>query len=226
MTHSSKNLIVLSFFLGTFVWAQTPAPQQPEDPNAAYRTGEGRERIAASLDSPSRAESMRFRDLVALLKLKPGDSVADIGTGTGLLVPLLSQAVGAAGRVYAEDIFADFLEKVREKVSKEHLVNVTPVLGTETNPLLPRQLAAAVIVDAYHHFEHPREMLAAIGDALGPAGRLVIVDFFKSTGPSPGHIRKDQDEVAREIEQNGFHLESSSKMSPRQYVLEFTKSRK
>lgn len=229
MTTASKNLIVLSLLLGALAWAQTPAPapQRPEDPNAAYRTREGRERIAAGLDNPSRAETMRFGDLVALLKLKPGDSVADIGTGTGQLVPLLSQAVGAAGRVYAEDIFPDFLEKVREKVGKEHLANVTPVLGTETNPLLPRnQLAAAVIVDAYHHFEHPREMLAGISDALGPAGRLVIMDFFRSEGPSPGHIRKDQDEVAREIEQNGFHLESISKMSPRQYVLEFTKSRK
>lgn len=208
----------LSFlFLTCLLWAQ--------DPNAGYRTKEGRDRMAETLDSPTRAEGMRLPDVVQMLKLKPGDSVADIGTGTGILVPFLSPAVGAGGRVYAEDIFPDFLDRVRAKVAKEHLTNVTLVLGSESDPWLPHsQLAAAVVVDAYHHFEHAREMLAGIRNALVAGGRLAIVDFLKSASPSPGHIQKDRDEVVREIEQNGFKLESSSKVSERQYALIFRKS--
>lgn len=195
-----------------------------DDPNAGYRTKEGRDRVAATLDNPTRAESMRFRELVTMLKLKPGDHVADIGSGTGALLPFLSQAVGANGRVYAEDIFPDYLDRIRSKVVTEKLGNVTPVLGTETSPLLPRgQLTLAVTVDAYHHFEHRKDMLAGMRESLAPSGRLVIVDFYKSEGPSPGHIRLESDEVIREVEQNGFKLESNTKLSQRQYALVFTR---
>ena len=217
-----KCLLLILFT--AFAVAQQSAPQRPEDPNAEYRTREGRERVAARLDSPDRAESMRARELVAMLKLKPGESVADIGAGTGMMLPFLSQAVGPTGGVYAEDIFPDFLEKVREKITQGRLTNVTPVLGTERNPLLPRgQIAVAVVVDAYHHFEYAQEMLAGIRAALAPSGRLVIMDLFKGEGPSPGHVHKDRDEVIGEVEQNGFKLESSTRLTQRQYVLRFRK---
>ncbi len=196
-----------------------------QDPNANYRTKEGRDRMADTLDSPTRAEGMHLSEVVQMLKVKPGDSVADVGTGTGILVPLLSAAVGAKGRVYAEDIFPDFLDRVRTKVAREHMTNVTIVLGSENDPWLPQsQLAAAAVIDAYHHFEHPKEMLAGIHSALAAGGRLAIVDFLKSASPSPGHIQKDRDEVVREIEQNGFKLEQNTKISERQYALVFRKS--
>lgn len=195
-----------------------------QDPNANYRTKEGRDQVAAGLDSPTRSESMQFRQLPAMLKIKAGEQVADIGAGTGALEPFLSQAVGPNGRVYAEDIFPDFLDRVRGKVVKENLNNVTMVLGTEYSPLLPRGVVNMVVtVDVYHHFDHAKEMLAGIRDALVPGGRLAIVDFFKSASPSPGHIRMESDEVVKEIEQNGFKLESNSKLSERQYALVFTK---
>ncbi len=195
-----------------------------DDPNAGYRTKEGRDRVAATLDNPTRAESMRFRELVTMLKVKAGDHVADIGAGTGALLPFLSQAVGPNGRVYAEDIFPDYLDRIRTKIVKENLGNVTPVLGTETSPLLPRgQLSLAVTVDAYHHFDKAKEMLAGMRESLAPSGRLVIVDFYKNEGPGPGHIRLDTPEVIREVEENGFKLESNTKLSQRQYALVFTR---
>jgi ubiquinone/menaquinone biosynthesis C-methylase UbiE len=195
-----------------------------QDPNANYRTKEGRDQVAAGLDSPTRAESMKFRELPAMLKIKPGDQVADIGAGTGALEPFLSAAVGANGRVYAEDIFPDFLDRVRTKVVKENLNNVTLVLGTEYSPMLPRGVLSMVVtVDVYHHFDHAKEMLAGIREALAPGGRLAIVDFYKSEGPGPGHIRMESDEVTKEIEQNGFKLESNTKLSQRQYALVFTR---
>jgi predicted methyltransferase len=194
-----------------------------QDPNAAYRTKEGRDQIANTLDNPTRAESMRFRELVTMLKLKPGDQVADIGAGTGALLPFLSQAVGENGRVYAQDIFPDYLDRIRSKIVKENLRNVTPVLGTETSPLLPRGLHLAVTVDAYHHFDKAAEMLAGIRESLAPGGRLAIVDFYKAQGPAPGHIRLDTQEVIREVEQHGFKLESNHQLSPRQYAAIFVR---
>ena len=105
--------------------------------NEGYKTHEGRESVAKGLGDPSREDRQRPRDIVDALDLKPGASVADVGTGIGFMLPYLSHAVGDTGHVIGEDIQNDFLDKAKLKVQLSRLSNVQFVLGTDRDPKLP-----------------------------------------------------------------------------------------
>ncbi len=189
--------------------------QVASDANAGYRTHEGRERVGAALGDPARDARQRPKELVAALGIRPGSTVVDLGTGVGYMLPYLSHAVGGRGRVVGEDIAQDFLDDARKRASAAHLENVTFVLGTERDPRLPAGAADLVLVlDAYHHFDYPQEMLARIGEGLRPGGRLAIVEYYKRRGAmGPGdpdrpltHIRLDADGVVKEVEAAGYTL--------------------
>ena len=196
-------------------WAQVA-----DDANKGYKTKEGRDKVAATLDDPHRDGKQKPLELVAAMDIKPGMTVADIGTGTGYMLKFLSDAVGPTGKVFGEDIQTDFLDRARAKT----VPNTELILGTITDPKLPPgSVDRALVLDVYHHFDYPDKMLAAIRSALKPGAHLVIVDFYKSASPSPGHIRLERDDVAAEIERNGFHLLSKRDHLPTQYMLTFEK---
>jgi ubiquinone/menaquinone biosynthesis C-methylase UbiE len=195
--------------------------QVADDANKSYKTREGRDKVAATLDDPHRDGRQKPLELIAAMNVKPGMTVADIGTGTGYMLSFLGRAVGPAGKVFGEDIQADFLERAKAK----NVANAQLILGTTTDPKLPpNSVDIALVLDVYHHFDYPDKMLAAIRSALKPGAHLVIVDYYKSASPTPGHIRLERDEVAAEIERNGFHLLSKREHIPKtQYMLTFEK---
>lgn len=136
------------------------------------------------LERPERRQEERTDLLVPLLKLKPGDTVADIGAGTGYYTRLLAKAVaanspaGSNGLVYAEDIQPEMLDILTNKLAAAGIRNVRPVLGTITDPMLPRgSLDLILMVDVYHEFDHPFEMVDAMCRALKPGGRMVFVEY-------------------------------------------------
>ena len=170
------------------------------------------------------------QESVEAMSLKAGQSVADVGTGVGYMLPYLSHAVGPSGQVTAEDIAPDFLNTARTRAGTENLKNITFVQGTERDPKLPADTFHAVLVlDSYHHFNYPEAMLPAIRDSLLSGGRLYIVDYYRSPVAMPDgrameHVRLDRDDVAKEIESNGFRLLSKGDHVPNsQYMLMFEK---
>jgi ubiquinone/menaquinone biosynthesis C-methylase UbiE len=189
------------------VWAQVAT-----NANEGYKTPEGRASVAKSLSAPDRDEKQKPRELVEAMSLKPGMVVADIGTGTGYMLPYLSHAVGPQGHVLAEDIFPDFLEKAKATASERKLANVEFIKGSETDPSLPENGVDVVLgLDTYHHWNYPEKMLAALHRQLRDGGRLVIVEYYKSPDAMPGgramqHIRLDAPDVIKEIESNQFRL--------------------
>src|SRR5579862_800301 len=105
--------------------------------NQNYRTVEGRENVAKSLTAANRETTQRPKELLAEIGVKPGMTVADIGTGPGYMLPYLSAAVGPQGKVLAEDIFDDFLNKAKANAASAGLKNVQFIKGTERTPSLP-----------------------------------------------------------------------------------------
>lgn len=205
--------------------------QIAQEANRDYETPALRAKIVERLESPARLANLRPAELVARLGIVRGSTVVDLGTGTGNLLEELSLAVGPAGRVVAEDIHGDFLERARDRVETGGLRNVDLVLGSETDPRLPAGAADLVVVlDAYHHFDYPEQMLAAIKRGLRPGGRLAIIEYHKLRGAmetgdpdfAVSHVRAGADQVVREVEAAGYRLLWRRDHAPgRQYIAMF-----
>jgi len=130
------------------------------------------------LERPERKEEERPERVLAELELEPGMVVADVGAGSGYYSSRMAERVGPNGTVYALDIQPEMIDILRLQMSQRRVTNVKPVLCTETDPRLPGgTLDLALMVDVYHEFEYPYEMLAAIVKALKPGGRVVFVEF-------------------------------------------------
>ena len=194
--------------------------------NSGYRTPEGRENVARTLTAHDRDTRQRPLALIERLGIQQGNTVADVGTGAGYMLPHLSQAVGPGGRVIAEDIFPDFLEKARDRVRQSNLNGVEFVLGSDRDAKLPAAAVDLVLVlDAYHHFDYPQQMLSAIASALKQGGRLAIVEYYKNGFRDPKHIRMDEKELIQEVESAGFQLASIEEFNPKsQYLAIFRKT--
>jgi ubiquinone/menaquinone biosynthesis C-methylase UbiE len=192
--------------------------------NDGYKTKEGREKVAKGLADPARDKTQKPDVVAAALGIKPGMVVADIGTGIGYMLPYLSKSVGPGGKVLAEDIETDFLDKAKVKVSDEKLSNVTLVLGSDVDPKLPlNAVDLELILDVYHHFEYPDKMLANLKSSLKANGRLIIVEYYQKE-VAPGHIRLDAAGLINEVEANGFRLsEKNDHITERQFMLTFVK---
>ena len=207
------------------------AAQVAGQANSGYQTEQQRKNVAQGLADPARDEKQKPVDLIRVMGLQPGMTVADVGTGVGYMLPFLSRRVGPEGKVIAEDIFDDFLSAAKQHSEDTKLANVTFIKGTDTDPKLPEGGVDVVLaLDVYHHFDYPDKMLAGIYKALKPDGKLVVVEYYKRPEAMPGgravtHIRLDMPDVIKEIESNRFHLLSEREHIPNsQYVLVLRKN--
>ena len=123
--------MMMRTFLWCFSTAAIAAAQVADYANSGYKTPEGRARVAGTLTAHDREQTQKPRDLVQALGLEKGQAVADIGTGVGYMLPYLHQAVGADGKIFAEDIFPDFLEKAKARAAEQKLTNVSFIHGSE-----------------------------------------------------------------------------------------------
>ncbi len=203
--------------------------QVAEKANERYRTPEGRAGMLNNLGAADRADRLQATRIVQALQIKTGQSVADLGTGGGAMLPLLSQTVGGQGQVYAEDIFDDFLTAAKKKSDTLGLTNVRFVKGTVKSVNLPaKSVDLAVTIDAYHHFDYPGELLASLKTAMKAGGRLAIVDYYRRPGAMSGtnaleHIRIDMPDVIKEVTGFGWKLLEQKEHVPNsQYILIFT----
>ena len=224
----SNTWLSLSLFAASAILL--PA-QVSKDANSGYQTKEQRERVARNLGRPEREKSQKPRELIAAIGVGEGEVIADIGSGVGFMLPYFLEVIGLGGKIYAEDIQQDFLDKVEEKKRKNNWENVVTILGDQKDAKLPAgEMDLAFILDAYHHFSYPVETMRNIRRCLKPDGRLVMIDFYRSREhPTRGrewcekHIRLDRDGFAAEIATAGFKLERHFDHLPHQYVLVFRK---
>lgn len=180
------------------------------------------------LERPEREQEEKPRAVMELLALKPGEVVADIGAGSGYYTRRMAQAVGQTGRVYAVDIQPEMLQILTNKLTAEGITNVVTALGTEQDPRLPAgQIDVALMVDVYHEFSYPYEMVEAICKALKPGGRIVFVEYRGESRwvPIKGHHKMTEAQVRKEMEPHPLKWEQTvSDKLPWQHFVVFRKT--
>jgi ubiquinone/menaquinone biosynthesis C-methylase UbiE len=161
-----------------------------------------------------------------LIRVQKGQSVADLGAGSGYYTRRLAKAVGDTGKVYAVDIQQGMLDLLQTALSKEKITNVVPVLGGIDDPRLPPDaLDMILMVDVYHEFSQPQAMLQRMKTALKPGGRLILLEY-RGEDPDvpirPEH-KMTKAQVKLEVEHEGFKQQRVYDDLPWQHLIIFTK---
>lgn len=180
---------------------------------------------AGWLERPEREQEERTDLLLDALRLRPGDTVADIGAGSGYFTWRMAQKVGPMGVIHAVEIQQVFLDLLMVNMKRRGVdERVKPVLGTIDDPRLPEASCDVILlVDVYHEFDHPFEMARAMARALKPGGRLVLVEY-RGEDPEvpikPLH-KMTEAQVRREFSVHPVRFERNIDVLPRQHILVF-----
>ena len=134
------------------------------------------------MDNPDR--DLKVDEVIARLKLKPGDVVADIGSGSGSFSIPMARALAPNGILYAVDIDRAMLDHVSERAKKEGVTNIRTVLGEYDDPKLPvRDVGVAFFHRVLHMIEHRQAYVNATARYLKPDGRIVVIDKNREDSP-------------------------------------------
>ena len=159
----------------------------------------------AVLEWDGRVASLQVEKVLDTLMLQPGESVADIGAGSGLFTRPLARRVGPEGSVYAVDIDPILLAHVERTADAAGLKNIVPVLAVEDDPMLPAPVDLVLVCNTLHHIEGQESYLATLRTYLRPGGRIVIIDF--RAGESP-HMKQslqfEREELEGWLERTGY----------------------
>jgi len=218
----------------------SPLPVPPyetraeHDPNGIGKFFMGREiaqvmghQAADWLERPQREDEERSDVLIDALKFRPGEVVADIGCGTGYISRKIAAKIGASGIIYGVEIQQEMLDLWTKHMEKTGVGTVTPVLGTSTDPKLPpASCDTLILVDVYHEFDFPFEMVRHMIDALKPGGRIVFVEY-RQEDPAVPIKEVHKMSVAQVKKEMSAHPQlqyaETIAMLPRQHVIVFKK---
>jgi len=179
------------------------------------------------LERPERQYEERPDLLIKALGIKPGDTIADIGAGSGYFTRRLAAETGDGGRVLAVDIQPEMLRILKQNLEQEGIRNVKMIRGTEKAPNLPKASVDLVLmVDVYHEFSYPHEMMIAIREALKPDGIVVWVEYRLEDPRVPIKLlhKMSKKQVQKEANYQGFEWVRSFEGLPRQHLLFFKKA--
>ncbi|MBL4883327.1 MAG: class I SAM-dependent methyltransferase [Planctomycetaceae bacterium] len=205
------------------------------DPNGIGKFYLGREiahvmghPAAMWLERPEREAEEKLSLLIKLLKLKPGMVVADIGAGSGVLTLQMAPLVAPKGKVVAVDIQQEMLVRLQNRLSRSGIENVELLLGEEKSPRLePSSVDVVLMVDVYHEFEFPHEMIMNISKALKPGGRIALVEYRMEDPRVPIKLvhKMSEEQSIKEMTQPAFSLKHTKTIKdlPRQHLMIFTR---
>jgi ubiquinone/menaquinone biosynthesis C-methylase UbiE len=178
----------------------------------------------ARLEDPARDAHQKPEEVLKALALRPGEAIADIGSGSGYFTVRLAEKVGPAGRVYAVDVDPDMVRHLNRRVRDAGLDNVRSVLADFDDPLLgTRSVDRFFVCDTWHHVEDQDKYLAHMKEMLRPGGQVVMIDFKKEATPMgpPLEMRIAREDLLRQMKGAGFDVSAEHTFLPYQYFLVF-----
>lgn len=177
------------------------------------------------LERDSRQKEEDVSRLISNMDIQPEDVIADIGAGSGYhsfkMAPLANK-----GKVYAVDIQKEMLAAIKEKQEVSGIQNIERVLGAEQSVNLPsKSIDKVLMVDVYHEFNFPYEMMRGLFEALKPEGKVYMIEYRaedKSVPIKPLH-KMTEAQAVKEMEMAGFKLDKNIDNLPWQHCMVFSK---
>jgi len=174
------------------------------------------------LNRPERMQEENPQEMLEQLRVEPGMTVCDMGCGDGYYTVELARRVGADGKVLAVDIQPEMLQELSRRCERLEIKNVDMILGLPHDPKLPEgQVDLILMVDVYHEFSNPVEMLEAMRRSLKPNGRIALVEFRAEdpTVPIKPEHKMTKKQILKEYKANGFKLVSQYDRLPWQHLM-------
>ena len=183
---------------------------------------------------PERIQEENPEEMLAQLGIQPGMAVCDMGCGDGYYTIELAKRVGPAGKVYAVDIQPEMLQELSRRCEQNNLKNVDMILGLPHDPKLPGPskqpsdpketegtLDLILMVDVYHEFSNPVEMLSAMRRSLKKDGVIALVEFRGEDPQVPikAEHKMTKKQILKEYEANGFRLVKQYDRLPWQHLM-------
>jgi len=160
--------------------------------------------------------------LLEALHVKPGMTVCDMGCGNGFYTLQLARRVGSDGKVLAVDIQPEMLHLLSERAKAEGIDNIELIQGSPIDPkLAPQSVDLMLIVDVYHEFSYPEQMLRAIRQSLKPDGRVALAEFRLEDPNVPIKLlhKMSKKQILKEFRGNGFKLVEQFDKLPWQHLM-------
>jgi ubiquinone/menaquinone biosynthesis C-methylase UbiE len=178
----------------------------------------------AYLEDPQRDVYQKPHEVIMALGLREGETVADIGAGSGYFTFRLASPVGEKGRIYAVDTSPDMIMHMNRRIRDMKLRNIVTVLSAPDDPLLmDGSIDRFFICDTWHHIQNQAQYLALMKKMLKPGGQVIMIDFQKVELPvgAPMEMKIAREDLVRQMESNGFKLVKEHTFLPYQYFLIF-----
>jgi ubiquinone/menaquinone biosynthesis C-methylase UbiE len=179
------------------------------------------------LDSEERDQHQKPRQVIDALNLKPGLSVADLGSGSGYFTRRFIEAVTETGKVYAVDVEPEMLKYAEESIVHMHRSYTAEfILARPDSPKLPYEsIDLLFLCNTYHHLEERAKYFSDTKSSLKPGGRIAIIDFYNDERSGelgfPKQHLVPRETVIAELTKAGFKFVREHTFLPRQYFLEF-----
>jgi protein-L-isoaspartate O-methyltransferase len=177
------------------------------------------------LERPEREKEENTSRLIKNMNLKPTDDIADIGAGSGYHVFKMSSLVNN-GTMYAVDLQPEMLTAINQKKESLQIENIELILGDEQSTYLPENSVDKILmVDVYHEFSFPVEMIHSMKKALRKNGEIYLIEYRTEDPNIPIKTihKMSEAQAVKEFKANGFKLKENITNLPWQHCMIFVK---
>ena len=218
----NRIALIILIFLPAALAAQNPGKMTPEEMHKLHQNSKA---YIALLEDPQRDAYQKPHEVIMSLDIKEGETIADIGAGSGYFTFRLARHVGDTGRVYAVDINPEMIIYMNRRIRDLKLKNIETMLAVPDDPfLMEGSIDRFFICDTWHHIEDQTKYLALLKTMLKPGGQVIMIEFQKKELPvgPPVDMKIAREDLVRQLETSGFRLAKEFTFLPYQYFLVFT----